>query len=302
MSSVFTGNIYHSLKATLSAIVDDKSDGYESGMDFPGWCEVKGMEDNFEDDQEMGGPGLAVEVPEGDEIPAGTIREGATTRYLARKFGLRLVVSEEAIEDTKYDQVISAAKRLKRALYKTADIDATSMLVRATSSSYPGGDGVALASSSHSLPGGGTYSNVMATPMSPSRMALIQATSQIKKLPGHDGITEGYMPVKVVHPTEQWAVWQGILETEKVPESNNNEVNVVNKSLNVKSVPLKFWDNTTTNWAVITDAENGIQFRWRRKPRNRTWVENSQELMSYAISARWARGWSDARNILFVDA
>jgi hypothetical protein len=301
MSTVFTGNIYHALKATLSNVVDDKSDGYESDLDFTDWCEVKGMSDNYEDDQEFGGPGLAAEVPEGDEMPAGSIREGATTTYRARKFGLRLVVSEEAMEDNKYDRVISAAKRLKRSLYKTSDIDATSMLVRATNASYPGGDGVALASASHSLPGGGTFSNLMATPMTPSRMAVIQVTSQIKKLPGHDGITEGYMPKVILCPTEQWAVWEGILQTDKVPESNNNEINVV-KKLSLVAKPLRFWDNTTTNWAVKTDCENGLQFRWRRRPKNRTWVENSQELMNYAISARWARGWTDARSLIFVDA
>lgn len=299
--SVFTGAIYHALKATLSEIIDDKLDGYERDADYRSWCEVKTMEDNYEDDQEYGGLGLASEVSEGDEIPAAQLREGITTTYRARKFGVRLVVSEEAIEDNKYDKVISAAKRLKRSMYKTQDIDATAMLVRAESSSYVGGDNVALASSSHSIPGGGTFSNTMATPMSPSRMAVIQMTSAVKKLPGHDGLTEGYMPEAILCPVEQWAVWDGILNTDKVPESNNNEINSVRK-LSLKLHTLKFWDNTTTNWAVKTSCENGPQVRVRRKPKSRTWVENSQELMNYAISARWARGWSDARSIYFVGA
>lgn len=297
--TVFTGVIFKALKATLENVVDDKTDGAE--FDFRKWCEEKSMADNYEDDQEYGGPGLAAEVPEGEEIPMGTIREGAPTRYQSRKFALRLVVSEEAIEDSKYDRVINAAKRLKRAMYKTADIDATTMLVRATDTAYVGGDGQPLASASHTLPHGGTFSNLMATPMTPSRAAVIQLVSQAKKLPGHDGITEGYELKKILCPTEQWAVWAGILGSAQVPESNNNEINVV-KGLGLSVVPLKFWDNTTTNWAAQTDAENGLNFRWRRKPRNRSWVENSQELMSYAISARWSRGWTEPRSIMFVNA
>lgn len=300
--AAFTGTIYHALKATLDTIIDDKTDGIESKSDFPKWMKVRGMTDNYEDDLEMGGPGLAAEVAEGEEIPTGEIREGVITRYRAKKYGLRLIVSEEAVEDNKYDRVINMAGRLKRAMHKTADIDATNILVRATSTSYPGGDGLPLASASHTLPAGGTFSNLMATPMTPSRMAVIIATSQIRKYPGHDGVTEGAMPVKVVYPVEQWAMWDGILKSEKAPEPGAfNEINVAAR-MDLTGVALKYWDNTTTNYAFITDVENGLNFRWRRKPRSRTWVENSQEMMQYSISARWARGWSDPRCVLFVDA
>lgn len=300
--AVFAGTIYHALKATLNEIVDDKTDGYESNLDLSKWMSVKGMNDNYEDDLETGGPGLAAEVAEGEEVPAGEIREGYVTRYRARKFGLRLVVSEEAVEDNKYDKVINMGGRLKRALYKTADIDATNILVRATSTSYPGGDGLPFSSASHTLPAGGTFSNTMATPMTPSRMSVIVATSQIRKFPGHDGVTEGAMPTKVVYPVEQWAMWDGILKSDKAPEPGAfNEINVA-KGLNLTGVALKYWDNTTTNYAFITDVENGFNWRWRRKPKSRTWVENSQEMMQHSISARWARGWSDPRCGLFVDA
>lgn len=301
MSSVFTGTIANALKPTLNAIVDDKTDGLESNAVFTKWCEIKSQEDNYEDDLETGGPGLASEKSEGAEIATGTIREGFITRYIARTFGLKLIISEEALEDNKYPQVIAAARRLKRALWKTADIDATLMLVRATSSSYTGGDGVALASSNHTLPSGGTWSNTMATPMSPSRQAMIIATSQLRKFPGHDGITEGVQPKRILCPTEQWAVWDGLVNSTKAPESNVNEINVVNK-LDLDVVPIKYWTNTTTNWAVQTDADNGLQFRWRRRPKNRTWVDNDHESMKYSISARWSRGWSDARCVLFVNA
>ncbi len=300
--AAFTGTIFHAMKATIDTIIDDKTDGVESKLDFPKFMTVKGMSDNYEDDLETGGPGLAAEVAEGEEIPSGEIREGTLTRYRARKYGLRLIVSEEAVEDNKYDRVINMAGRLKRAIYKTADIDATNILVRATSTAYPGGDGLPLASASHTLPAGGTFSNLMATPMTPSRMAVIIATSQIRKYPGHDGVTEGFMPEKIVYPVEQWAAWDGILGSKNAPEPGAfNEINVANR-LNLTGVPLKFWDNTTTNYAFITDCENGLNWRWRRKPRSRSWVENSQEMMQYSISARWARGWSDPRCVLFVDA
>lgn len=302
MVTVFTSTVANNLKDTLEKIVDDELDGVEDSLVCTKWLESGSMSDNYEDDLEMGGPGLAAETAEGTPIPAGSIQEGYLTRYLARKFALKLMITEEAIEDSKYPQVLSAAKRLKRALYKTMDIDMTNMLVRATNTAFVGGDGLSLANASHTLPGGGTFSNTMAVPMAPSRLALITATTQTRLYPGHDGITEGNEPKKVVFPTPQWGVWGGILGSAKAPEPGQfNEINVVT-DLDLKPVAIKYWQNTTTNWALITDADNGLNYRWRRRPRSRTWVDNDQEIMNYAISARWSRGWSDPRGILFVDA
>lgn len=296
MSLIFDSAIARALKKTLNSVITDDSDGYESGLIMPKFCKVGSMEDAYEDDVEYGGPGLATEKTEGSEMQSGTIREGAVTRYLARTFALKLAVTEEAMEDAKYPQVINAARRLKRAMFKTIDVDAALMLVRGFDSNYVGGDNVSLWSSSHTLPNGGTYSNTLATPMSPSRQAVIVATSMAKKLPGHDGIVEGYTPIGVTFPTEQWAVWSGLVNSEKAPEAGQfNEINVVNSDLRLKLVENKYWGNTTTNWAMLTDCDNGFKFLYRRRPRSRSWVDNNNEVMLYGISSRWSRGWSDPR-------
>jgi hypothetical protein len=209
--TVFSGDIYHALKNTLDSIVDDKR-GEKSSI-YKKWCLVKNQKDQYEDDLETGGPGLASEVAEGQEVPMGSIRQGFLTRYLARKFGLRLVITEETMEDNKYKQTIDAAKRIDRAMWKTLDIDCTAMLVRAFNTSYTGGDGQPLCSASHTMPHGGTFSNVMATPMSPSRSAVIVARTQAMLYPGHDGVTEGYDLKRVLFPVAQWGVWEGILKS-----------------------------------------------------------------------------------------
>ena len=303
MSSIFTGTIALSLKDTLETIVDDDTDGAKAKAMFTKWCDIRSMEDAYEDDLEMGGPGYASEVDEGTTIPLGTIAEGAVTRYLPRKFGLRMIVTEEALEDGKYERVINAAGRLKRSAWKTADLDCTFMLIRAENSAYIYGDGVTLASASHTLPQGGTFSNTMATPMSPSRLAVITATSAIKVLPGHDGTREGYMPVGVVCPVEQWADWEVLNKSTNAPEAGEfNAINVV-KGLNLETYPLPLWSNTTTEYAFLTDAENGFNFRWRRKLRNRSWIDNDNQVMKYSVDGRWARGNSDpGRSVYYVSA
>lgn len=299
-AAIFSSDIASLLISTLDSIVDDKA-GYKA-KDFKLWMDVRSMDKQYIDDQEWGGPGLAYEVSEGETIPTGDIRVGATTRYLARKFGLRLNITEEAIEDCKYEQVIDAGARLARALQKSIEVDTHALLNNGFSTSYPIGDGLPVWSASHTLPGGvGTWSNLMSTPVSPSRIAVITATTAIAKIPGHDGTIEGYKPKAVLCPYDQWATWEGLIRSEKTPENNFNEVNVV-KGMGLKIHPLVFWDASTTNWAMLTDAPKGFRFLWRRKPKSRTWVENSNEVMSHVVSARWCHGITDARGTYGVNA
>lgn len=297
MTTVFTSAIAHSLKLTLNEIIDDDLDGIENDLVFRKYCKEKTMEDAFEDDLEMGGPGLAIETQEGQEVQTGTIREGYISRYIARKFALKLIVTDEAMEDKKYPKVIECARRLKRAMWKTVEIDAAYMLARGWTTGYTGGDGVVLFSASHTLPQGGTFSNNLAVAMSPSKQAVVAATTMCYKMVGHDGIVgAGVKPKKIACPVDQWAVWSEITKSEKTPTAGNfAEINVVNKDLDLEIVPIVYWNNTTTNWAMLTDADNGLSFRWKRRPKNRTWVDNDNELLKYSISARWSRGWSDPR-------
>ncbi len=292
---VFESALADTLKATLETLIDDDTEGMEGAAVFPKWMEVKSMSDAFEDDLELGGPGLATEFNEGAEVPNGSITEGVLYRYIARKFGLKLQITEETVEDTKYPMAIKAAKRCNRALWKAADIDATNRLARAWNTSFPMGDNVPLISASHPLPNGGTFSNLMNPALSPSPAAVIVAETAVRKFPGHDGVTEGYKIQKVVCPVDQWAVWQELTESKMRPESGNfATMNVVNK-LGYEIIPVKYWTNTATNWICLTDADDGLQFRWRRRPRARTWVENSQEVMIYSNSARWSHGSSEPR-------
>lgn len=292
--SIFTTSQSHGLKRTLSKVVTDKNNGMSSTIMAKIYRQRR-MKDHYEDDLEVGGPGLATEKAQGGQISVGSITEGYLTRYFSRTFALRLNVTEEALEDQKYDTIIDAAKRLKRAMVKTVEIDAANLFARAWNTSYTGGDGQPLFSASHTLPSGGTFSNTLATPLTPSKAAIATITSACRQLPGHDGITEGYEPVKVLAPEEQWATWMELTESTKDPTLNSyNAVNIV-RSLGLTVVTNRYWTNTTTNWMVLTDCPNGLNWRWRRRPRNNSWVENSQEVMSYKISSRWSRGWTDPR-------
>lgn len=303
MATIFTSAIADGVKLTLDEVVNDDLGSAKRDAIYTKYMSVTNMSDNYVDDLSMGGIGLAAETGEGVELPSTTLKEDYLTRYFARKFGVKLAITEEAIEDNKYEQILQLGARLPRAVFKMVDMDCANIWIRAVNASYIGGDGQPLASNAHTLANGGTFSNLLATPMSPSRIAMTVAATQLHKLPGHDGTIEGYEPKKIVCPEEQRYVWRGILGSDKAPEPGQfNQINVVKTDMDLELVPNKYWSTTTTNWGIVTDADNGLKFKWRRKPRTRDWVDNAQEIMNYAISCRYARGWSDPRSVLFSNS
>ena len=293
------------LKDTLSEIVDDDTDGLEAKMQLRMWMTERTMEDAYEDDLEVFGMGLLSEKTEMQSITVGQTGQGSLFRYMPTAFAGKLIYSREVMRDVKYDQVLKPAKRLKRACIKTIEVDTQQMLVRGFNTSYPYGDGVELFSTAQPLPGGGTFSNEMATPQSPSTGALIALTSQMRKTASHDGIDEMYEPECVLCPTEQWAVWDQVLGSPREPAAGEfNAINVVNRigGLKKKAVALTYWNNTTTNWAVLTDADDGPQIRWRDKMESNDWFDNDNMVLNYSIYVRFAWGLSNKRAIFGVQA
>ena len=297
-----TSTIHEGLKETLEDIVDDSKEGEDSTV-YRDWLYVGKMNDYYVDDLEMAGAGLASETPEGSEMILGDIKQGTIWRYFVRKFTMKLVITDEAAMFVKYDKIIDAGRRLVRAAWKTVDVDLTNLLKRGFNTTFPGADGVPLWSASHPLAKGGTFSNLFATAMSPSRTAVIVARAMAAKMVGHDGITEGYKLQKVLAPVEQWGVWNEILYSSHAPEAGQfNAINVVNQKMNLSLVENPYWDTTTTNYAFTTEAPNGLTVRWARRPKMRDWIDNDTETRKYGISYLYGRGWSEPRATIGVNA
>lgn len=294
---IFTSTAALALKETIERIVTDETGESGSKAVFPKYYDVRTTTDNYVEDYEIAGTGMAGEKPEGETMPLGGIVEGPLSRYLTRTYAQRMMVTEEALEDMKYDKVIMAAKRNERSIWKLADFDGVLVLARAFNSSFVGADGVELCSTAHALAGGGTFSNELATPMSPSQAALSIARAQLEQQVGHDGQIEGYEIKKVIFPVQQRGVWKQVLDSENDPTPGNFTAVNQNNDLNIDKVPVKYLNTTTTNWFLKTNAEAGLTWYWRVKPKSRTWVTEDKGVMNYGIRARWTKGWTNPRGI-----
>lgn len=285
------------MEKTLNSIAQDVSDSDPKKEFMRRYFDEQSSSKARETDLEMGGPGLASLKPEGEEMTIGSMQEGNLTIYMHRTYALRLIISDEAMEDTRYAEVLQLARRLKRAAKKTVEYDAGLFLSRGFDTNYPLADSQPLWSASHTLPGGGTYSNILSTATAASLGGLIEMETEVRRQVDHQGLIAGLMIEAVICPVDQWPVWCGILNSAYNPEPGQfNEINVVKKDMSVKeAIATPFWTGTSTNWAVKTDAEQGFKWFWRRRMRNNTWVENSQTLAHYAITYRSSRGVTDAR-------
>lgn len=296
MTTIFTSTAFHGLKNTLNKIATDKDD-IEGKLAYKDWMSVSEMDDHYEDDLEVAGSALLSEKPEGTQIGAHTIREGNIFRYYARPFAGKIIATREALRDNKYSTIIDAARRLKFSGHQTVGYDMANMLARGFNTAYTfGSEGLPLWSASHTLPHGGVFSNLLAVAMAPSVLAVTTMRAMARKLPGYNGVRHGHIMLeKIVCPVDQESLWETILGSNLTPEFGNaSEINVV-KRMNLKLVVEPYWDNTTTNWMAITDAENGLQMRWRDKWQATTSVDNDHWAMQYYLYGRWSRGVSNFR-------
>lgn len=292
------------LKDTLDGVQYDKSDGLEAKAVYKKFVDVGNMPDAYLDDLELGGPQLMSVKNEGTEIQSMTLNEGNLTRYIPRVVAGKIVITEEAMDDNKYPESINMSRHLKRSAVQTIEYDWGIYLGRATSTSQLGGDGVALASTAHTLPGGGSFSNMLGTAAALSTVALTNAFAQLMQMPGYNGLISPIRPEAVVYPVQLWGTAMTIKNSTMDPATGNfSATNVIKDEYgSLEWIPEPFWTSTTTKWFVKTDADKGLRHLWKKKYSTRTWVDNDNMVMKHAGSQRYAIGHTNARGILFSDA
>jgi hypothetical protein len=115
----------------------------------------------FEEEVMLSGFANAEIKPEGSAVVFDNAQETFTARYTHNTVALAFAITEEAIEDNLYDRLASRyTKALARSMANTKQVTAANVLNNGFSSSYVGGDGVALISASHPTIAG-SFSNTL---------------------------------------------------------------------------------------------------------------------------------------------
>ena len=252
----------------------------------------------FEEEVMLSGFGNASVKAEGSGVSYDTAQETFTARYTHNTIALAFAITEEAIEDNLYDRLASRyTKALARSMANTKQITAANVINNGFSSTYPGGDGVALFSTAHPTISG-TFQNTLTTQADLNETSLEQALIDIANLTDERGLKIAAQGEKLIIPTALQFTADRLMKSAGRVGTSDNDINAIR---NMGMVPQGYVVNhflTDTNgWYVKTDVPNGMKY-FERSP-IRTSMEGDFETgnVRYKARERYSFGWSDPRGI-----
>ena len=270
--------------------------------------EVEQSDRAFEEEVLFTGFGTAPVKGEGAAVQYDDAQEGYTARYTHETVALAFAVTEEAMEDNLYDTFAKLrARGLARAMANTKQVKAADVFNNGFSTSYLGGDGVALFSASHPTVGAGVQSNTLgATDL--SEASLETALITISKTKDDRGILIGAQAESLHVPSDLAFTADQILNSQmttvigvnpndtSIGATNQNKINSIR---NQGLVPGGFFVNrrfTDTNaWYLKTDVPNGTKMFVRAPLATKMEPDFDTGNLRFKARERYSFGWSDWR-------
>ena len=261
--------------------------------------ETESSDRAFEEEVMIVGFGNASVKGEGNAVSYDNATEGFTARYAHETVALAFSLTEEAVEDNLYDRLGSRyTKALARSMANTKQIKAASVLNNAFSSSFTGGDGVALVSNSHPLGGGGTASNRPTAYADLNETSLEDALINISTLVDDRNLTIALQGRKLIVPPALQFVADRLLQSPGRVGTSDNDINAIK---NMGMVPEGYVVNNyltdTDAWFLKTDCPDGFK-HFERSPMQ-TSLEGDFDTgnMRYKARERYSFGFSNWRAV-----
>jgi hypothetical protein len=249
----------------------------------------------YEKDYSMFGIYQMGSVPENANYPEGQVTTGYEKTYTHAQYGLMLKYGLVAKEDELYGFLKKLPGFLTKAMTHTVETLACAVINDAATTT--GVDGVYLASLSHpaldsthaNIPA--SYSDLCYTTLEAARTTFIRKR---KSFEGHPVLDTEKKILMIPPDLEPMAM--KILQTDKMPFSADNTVNIMNSSFELVVNPYM----TDTNMWVILNKPNddGGKFWWRIKPSIKEYTDNSNDATAIRMRFRLSCGVSDWRKFL----
>ena len=258
---------------------------------------------NYEEDVQLTGFGLAPRKAEGSGVVYDSEVQGFTTRYTHVAYALGYVVTKEELDDNLYENV---SKRRSAALAmsfrQTKENVAANVYNRAFTAGYVGGDGATLASTAHPNTSGGTWANRPAVDVDLSEAALEDAMIAIMGFQNDRGLLINVMPRSLIIARNEWYNANRILKSVYTPGSANNDVNVL-KATNAlpEGIKMNHYLTSPRAWFLRTNIQNGMKYY------ERTGISFDQDNDFDTMNAkakgyeRYSFGWTDPRAVYGVN-
>jgi hypothetical protein len=252
----------------------------------------------FEEDVQMIGFGAAPTKAEGAMISYDSGREGFVSRYVHETVALAFAITEEAEEDGLYGSLgAKYARALARSMQHTKEIKGANIFNNATTTSV-GGDGQALMNGSHPLGGGGTASNILATPADLSETSLETLLVQISQAVDDRSIPIALSGRKLAVPPGLIFIADRLIKSNLRPGPADNDIKAM-RTLGMipEGVVVNQRFTNPDQYFILTDCPDGMK-HFVRSPIKKA-VEGDFESgnLRYKCRERYSFGFTDWRGV-----
>jgi phage major head subunit gpT-like protein len=173
---------------------------------------------------------LFEQMSENQDYSMNSPKPGVSKTITPVKYGLGFAISEEAASDGKFDFIADAMRKMGESAKESQEISAMNILNNGFGSSGLSADGQYVFDTDHSLPSGGTFSNLLtAADLSITSYEAALLAMEVNFV-GDSGIIKNYKGANlVVHPTFKRTAKELLNSDRKVnPTSDNSASNAYN--------------------------------------------------------------------------
>ena len=252
----------------------------------------------FEEEVMLSGFGNAAIKAEGSGVSYDQANETFTARYTHNTIALAFAITEEAIEDNLYDRLASRyTKALARSMANTKQITAANVLNNGFSTSYPGGDGSPLFSTTHATLAG-TFQNTLTTAADLNETSLEQSLIDIANFTDERGLKIAGQGMKLIVPVQGQFTAERLMKSQGRVGTTDNDINAIrNMGMLPQGYVVNHFLTDSDAFFIKTDVPNGMKY-FERSP-IRTSMEGDFDTgnVRYKARERYSFGWSDPRGI-----
>jgi len=256
MATIATGNHPKALWPGVYSWFGAKYDEHEA--QYTKLFDMKSSTKNFEELVQQTGFGLAPVKPEGTGTAYDSHQQGYVARGTNVPYSLGYIVTREELADNLYEEVsMRRAGSLAFSMAQTRENVGANIYNRVISSSYTGGDAVALGSTAHPSVSG-NQSNILATAADLSEASLEDLTIQIMNATDPKGLKISLRPKCLVVPTALVYDSQRILKSNLRSGTADNDPNALKLVGAIPEIIVNNYLTDTDAWFIRTNAPDGL--------------------------------------------
>ena len=285
--------LWPGVKAWWGQVYDEHPEEYTALFD------TDTSSQNYEEDVQITGFGLATVKPQGQGVSYDSEVQGFTTRYTHVAYALGYIVTKEELDDNLYEQVSKRrAAALAMSFRQTKENVGANVYNRAFTSTYKGGDGVELCSTVHPNTSGGTWSNKPTVDVDLSEASLEDAHIAVMGFQNDRGLLINVMPKSLIVARQEWYNANRILKSVYTPGSADNSINVLKATGALpEGIHVNHYLTSPHAWFMRTNVQNGMKYY------NRVGITFDQDNDFDTMNAkakgyeRYSFGWTDPRAV-----